>query len=243
MDSSAVLTVTNLCFSYPDKADVLRKLSLRVRKGDRLGIVGSNGCGKTTFFLLICGLLTPDQGGIVILGKPVETGTFRSDVGLVFQNSDDQLFSPSVQDDVAFGVENMGLPPEEVTCRVAEALRLTGTQHLADRPPHHLSGGEKRMVAIAGVIAMRPQVVIYDEPTANLDLRARRRLIQFLQQCRETLLVSSHDLEFVLEMCDRVVVMHEGFIVADGVPRQIMSDPVLMETHGLEVPYSLIGRC
>lgn len=243
MVDSLVLTVTNLCFSYPDKPEVLRKVSLQVKKGDRLGIIGNNGCGKTTFFMLVCGVLAAEQGEIVLLGKPVKTGGFCPDVGLVFQNPNDQIFSASVWDDVAFGLENMGLPPEEVKHRATEALMLTGTQYLAHRPPHHLSGGEKRMVAIAGVIAMRPQVVIYDEPTANLDLRARRRLIQFLQQSQETLLISSHDLEFVLEVCDRVVVMNEGCIIADGAPRSIMSDSVLMETHGLEIPHSLTTQC
>jgi cobalt/nickel transport system ATP-binding protein len=134
----------------------------------------------------------------------------------------------------------MGLSDEQVARRVQDALALTGMQALADRPPHHLSGGEKRMVAIAGVLAMEPRIVIYDEPSANLDLRARRRLIQFLQRSPQTMLISSHDLEFILEVCDRVLLLDDGEIVADGHPAHIMNDEGLMTRHGLEKPHSLI---
>ncbi|WAL58345.1 energy-coupling factor ABC transporter ATP-binding protein [Thermocoleostomius sinensis] len=233
------IAITDLCFSYPDNPDVLRHITLNICQGDRVGLIGYNGCGKTTLFLLICGVLTPSSGEIRLLNQRVRPGTFYPEIGLVFQNPDDQLFSASVWDDVAFAPQNMGLLDDEVHQRVTEALAITGVQELATRPPHHLSGGQKRMVAIAGILAMRPQIIIYDEPTANLDLRARRRLIQFLQQSQETLLIASHDLEFVLEVCDRVVLMDEGQIVADGNPRQLMSDIELMEKHGLERPYSL----
>jgi cobalt/nickel transport system ATP-binding protein len=140
---------------------------------------------------------------------------------------------------VAFGPENMGLSPEEVNHRVERALTLTGVKELAPRPPHHLSGGEKRMVAIAGVLAMQPQLVIYDEPSANLDALARRRLIQFLQAASETMLISSHDLEMILEVCDRVILMVGGKIIADGIPEKIMGNQQLMEASGLEKPHSL----
>jgi len=242
LETAEVIAITDLCFSYPDRADVLQHINLTINQGDRLGIIGYNGCGKTTLFLLVCGILTPSAGQIRLLNHLVVPGAFYPEIGLVFQNPDDQLFSASVWDDVAFAPQNMGLSVEEVRQRVDAALVTTGVQELAHRPPHHLSGGEKRMVAIAGVLAMRPQVIIYDEPTANLDLRARRRLIQFLQQSQETLLISSHDLEFVLEVCDRVVLMDDGQIVADGTPHQIMTDIELMAQHGLEVPYSLQCR-
>jgi cobalt/nickel transport system ATP-binding protein len=238
--TAIAIAITNLCFSYPDNPNVLNHINLVVHQGERLGIIGYNGCGKTTLFLSICGVLAPNAGEIYLLNQPVQPGAFHSTVGLVFQNPDDQLFSASVWDDVAFAPQNMGLTPEEVEQRVAEALAITGMQELALRPPHHLSGGQKRMVAIAGILAMRPQVILYDEPTANLDLRSRRRLIQFLQQSSETLLISSHDLEFVLEVCDRVVLMNEGQIIADGDPRQVMSNAELMERYGLEKPHSLI---
>lgn len=237
--AEVVIATTDLRFSYPDKADVLKSIDLKIHKGDRLGIIGHNGCGKTTLFLLICGVLTATGGEIRLLDQIVRPGAFYPQVGLVCQHPDDQLFSASVWEDVAFAPQNMGLSPLEVEQRVTQALEITGMAALADRPPHHLSGGEKRMVAIAGVLAMHPQILIYDEPTANLDLRARRRLIQFLQQSQETLVISSHDLEFILEVCDRVVLMDNGAIVADGRPDQLMRDPVLMEQHGLEIPHSL----
>lgn len=243
LEAAGVITITDLCFSYPDRADVLQQINLTINQGDRLGIIGHNGCGKTTLFLLICGILTPSSGKIHLLDQVVTPGAFYPEVGLVFQNPDDQLFSASVWDDVAFAPQNMGLATEEVQQRVAIALATTGVQELANRPPHHLSGGEKRMVAISGVLAMHPQIIIYDEPTANLDLRARRRLIRFLRQSQETLLISSHDLEFVLEVCDRVALMDDGQIVADGPPHQLMQNIELMERHGLEVPYSLTSTC
>ena len=159
---------------------------------------------------------------------------------MVFQNPDDQLFCPSVWDDVAFGPRNLGLAKEEVEARVTDALSFTGGLELAGRPPHHLSGGEKRMVSIAGVLAMHPQLLIYDEPTSNLDIRSRRRLIHFLQASQETMLIASHDLEFILEVCDRVVLMDEGRFVVNGEPREVLGDAELMEAHGLERPHSLV---
>jgi cobalt/nickel transport system ATP-binding protein len=237
--TEAAIAISHLSFSYPNRTHVLQNITLQVKQGDRLGIIGHNGCGKTTLFLLICGILKPCAGEICLLNQIVQPGVFYPEIGLVFQNPDDQLFSACVWDDVAFAPQNMGLSPTEVEQRVTEVLSITGVAELADRPPHHLSGGEKRMVAIASILAMRPQIIIYDEPTANLDLRARRRLIQFIQQSSGTLLISSHDLEFILEVCDRVILMDTGRIVADGTPQEIMSDIHLMTTHGLEIPYSL----
>jgi cobalt/nickel transport system ATP-binding protein len=189
---------------------------------------------------MTCGVLKPTTGAIRLFGQPMAYGDFRPEIGLVFQNSDDQLFSPSVRDDVAFGPQNLGLSKAEVDARVEEALTTAGVLDLADRPPHHLSGGEKRMVAVAGVLAMCPKLVIYDEPSSSLDMRSRRRLIRFLQASTGTLLIASHDLEFVLEVCDRVVLLDEGRIVADGLPRDILGDADLMDAHGLERPHSLV---
>jgi len=235
-----VLAVSDLWFSYPDKPDVLKGMSLNVMPGERVGIIGPNGSGKTTLFMGICGVLKPSAGEITVLGKSVSDTDFRPDVGLVFQNPDDQLFCPSVRDDVAFGPQNMGLPKDEVQARVTEALTAVGELALADRPAHHLSGGEKRMVAVATVLAMHPRLVLYDEPSASLDIRSRRHLIRLLQKSPETMLVASHDLELVLELCDRVVLMDKGSIVADGPPAVIMADEKLMEAHGQEKPHSLI---
>lgn len=234
------LTVSGLCFSYPDRQDVLKDVSLKVMPGEKVGLIGPNGSGKTTLFLNICGILKPSAGEIVVLGKAVANGNFRSEVGLVFQNPDDQLFCPSVRDDVAFGPQNMRLSRDQVEARVNEALSVVGAVELAARSPHHLSGGEKRMVSIAGVLAMRPRFLMYDEPSANLDIRCRRRLIRLLQASKETILIASHDLELILEICRRVVLMDEGYIVVDGDAREIMLGDKLMEAHGQERPHSLM---
>ena len=238
--TGTVLAVSELWFSYSDTPDVLQNINLEVMPGERVGLIGPNGSGKTTFFLTVCGVLKPSAGEMLVLGMPVVNGDFRPDVGLVFQNPDDQLFCPSVRDDVAFGPRNMGLSKDEVEARVMEALSIVGGMKLADRPSHHLSEGEKRMVSIAGVLSMRPELVVYDEPSANLDIRSRRRLIRLLQASQETILVASHDLELILEVCSRIVLIDGGRIVADGNPREIMSDDRLMEAHGQEKPHSLV---
>ncbi|KJS11474.1 MAG: hypothetical protein VR67_13150 [Peptococcaceae bacterium BRH_c8a] len=234
------LETVGLAFTYPDQRPVLREVNLTIRPGERVGIIGPNGAGKTTLFMLSCGVLKPTAGEVRLFGKPVVTGDFHPEVGMVFQNQNDQLFCPSVQDDVAFGPRNLGLSGDEVAERVREAFTVTGIGDLAERPPHHLSGGEKRLVAIAGVLAMRPKLVIYDEPTSNLDIRYRRRLINFLQNSRETLIIASHDLEFILEVCTRVVLLHGGTIKTGGNPYDILGDIYLMEEHGLERPHSLV---
>ena len=234
------LALRKLTFAYPRQNPILRALDLEIVPGERVGLIGPNGTGKTTLFLLICGVLKPTSGDIVLYDQEMRYGEFRPEIGLVFQNPDDQLFSPSVRDDIAFGPQNLGLSKTEVDIRIAESLRITNTFDLAGRPPHHLSGGEKRMVAIAGVLAMRPRFVIYDEPSSNLDIRARRRLIQFLQASSETLLIASHDLEFVLEVCSRVLLLDDGRIVADGAPRDVLGEDSLMRAHGLERPHSLV---
>jgi cobalt/nickel transport system ATP-binding protein len=239
MENGYALVVDGLTSSYPDNPRVLQDVSLKLKPGERVGIIGPNGAGKTTLFLSVCGVLKPEGGEIVLFDEPLVPGHFRPEIGMVFQNSDDQLFSPSVRDDVAFGPQNLGLSKEEVAARVEQALSTTGVTDLADRPPHHLSGGEKRMVSIAGVLAMQPKLIIYDEPSANLDIRSRRRLIRFLKKTSEALLLASHDLELVLEVCDRVMLIDNGVVVTNGNPREVMVDVTLMEAHGLERPHSL----
>ena len=234
------IALQDVFFSYPDTPGILQGVNLTIRERERVGLIGHNGCGKTTLFMLICGMLPPQTGTIHLFDKPVHPNEFHSEVGLLFQDPEDQLFSPSVRDDIAFGPQNLGLSEAEIHERVEASLDLTGTKLLADRPPHHLSGGEKQMVAIAGLLAMCPRVLLYDEPTASLDLRTRRRLIRFLQQSDETMLLASHDLEFLLEVCDRVVLLDEGHIIADGDPVDVMSNQEMMEAHGLEKPHSLI---
>lgn len=239
MNEFTALSINNLRFAYPDSPEVLRGIDLEIAPGEHVGLIGPNGAGKTTLFLSICGVLKPTAGCVKLFGEAVQAGKFHPKVGLVFQYPDDQIFSPSVRDDIAFGPLNMGLPQPEVDQRVDETLTRFALTELADRPPHHLSGGQKRTVAIAGVQTMHPELVIYDEPSANLDIRSRRRLINYLTASPETTLVSSHDLELILEVCQRVFLLDGGQIIAHGPTQEIMAQSELMEAHGLERPHSL----
>jgi cobalt/nickel transport system ATP-binding protein len=233
------LAISGLTFAYPKRDDLFKDFDLQIYSGEKVGMIGPNGSGKTTLFLLTCGILPAKSGEIGIFGEPMEVGKFSSDIGLVFQNADDQLFTTCVRDDVAFGPKNMGLKQTEIAERVHQSLAATGTEDFIERVPQNLSGGEKGMVAIATVLAMRPRLILYDEPSASLDLRSRRRLIEFLQQSQETLLMSTHDLELVLEVCDRVLLLDKAAIVAEGEPAEVMGDAELMKTHGLEKPHAL----
>ena len=236
----SIVEVKNLEFKYPDTGRVISNISFSLEKGQRCGIIGPNGAGKTTLFHLMCGLLAPSSGSILINTTPVEHNTFNPSIGYVFQNTDDMLFTASVYEDISFGPLNLGLDIQVVKDRVQAAMEITGTSQLKDRPPHHLSGGEKRMVAIASVIAMQPEIVIYDEPTSELDMRARRNLIRFLHNSHETMLIASHDLEFILETCSRVLLINGGELVTGGTPSEIMKDQELMLQNGLERPHSLL---
>lgn len=238
--TQSALSISGLSFSYTDSPGVLKRIDLEVAVGERVGLIGPNGAGKTTLFLVICGVLKPESGVVSLLDKPVTNGRFNPEVALVFQNPDDQLFCPSVREDISFGPRNMGLDEAEVEARVKDALSIVDGEHFAERPVHHLSEGEKRIISIAGVLAMRPRLIMYDEPSASLDIRSRRRLIRLLQSFRETFLLASHDLELVLEVCDRVVLIDDGVVIADGKPRDIMGDKGLMEAHGQEKPHSLM---
>ena len=234
-----ILQLQDVSFAYAGGPEILRQLNIHIAAGERVGLVGPNGAGKSTLFLLCTGLLAPTAGHIQLLGQPVHKGQFRSEVGLVFQHTDDQLFCPTVWEDICFGPRNMGLSEAEVAQRAEAALAATGAQKLAQREIHHLSGGEKRLVAIAGILAMRPELIIYDEPSTGLDMRTRRRLIPILQQSAPTLLIASHDLELLLEVCTRVLLLDEGRIVADGAPAEILGNEALMQAHGQEKPHSL----
>ena len=232
------LTINNLQFAYPE-TNVLQGINLNIEQGEHIGVIGPNGVGKTTLFHTICGILKPTDGSVELFGNPVKSGQFHPEVGLVFQYPDDQLFSPTVWDDVLFGPLNMGLERQQAESQTEQALQETNMLQFRDRAPHHLSGGQKRMIAIAGIRAMQPKVVLYDEPSANLDIRSRRQLINFIKSSPETVLVSSHDLELILEVSQRVILIDDGQIIADGIPSDIMSNDSLMEDHGLERPHSL----
>lgn len=237
-EDNLALNINNLDYNR-NQQKIINNVNLQVYQQQKIGVIGPNGAGKTTLFLLMCGILSPSGGTIYLFNQKVQSGKFYPDIGLVFQNPNDQLFCPTVREDVAFGPSNMGLNTTEINERVEKALFLTGMLPLAHRVPYQLSGGEKCMVAIATVLAMQPSVVLYDEPSASLDLRARRRLINFLQSAQQAYLIASHDLELILETCDRLILLSGGKIMADGIPKQIMSDRQLMEENCLEVPPSL----
>jgi cobalt/nickel transport system ATP-binding protein len=232
-----------LCFAYPPGILALNGLTFAVQPGENVGLVGPNGAGKTTLFLCLTGVLAPRSGVVRIGGldvsDPGQRRKLPETVGIVFQNSDDQLFSTTVLDDVAFGPLNLGLGTDEARGRAEEALSRVGMAGQGGRIPFHLSGGEKRRVALAGVLAMRPSALLLDEPSMFLDPRGRRELISLLNGLGGTKLIASHDLELILATCRRALVLDAGRIVADGEATTILGDACLMEAHGLEVPASL----
>ncbi len=232
------IEVDHLSFSYPDGHAALRDVSLRISPGEKVALAGPNGAGKSTLILHLNGILKGD-GQVTVCGLPVEEknlGRVRAAVGLVFQNPDDQLFSPTVFDDVAFGPLYQGLGREEVEQRVTSALAAVRMNDYARRVSHHLSTGEKKRIAIATVLSMEPEILVLDEPTAGLDPRARRALINLLRGLPLTMLVSSHDLAMARELLPRMVIMDEGKIVADGQTQDLLKDEQLLEAHGLEKP-------
>lgn len=240
--SHHLVEVRDLWFSYPDGTEALKGVSFSITHGAAVAIIGSNGAGKSTLLQHLNGYLMPVKGEVRVGDYPLtpETvGSVRRSVGMVFQDADDQLFMPTVFEDVAFGPLNMGLPESEVEKRVSEALERVGMTHLRERPPYKLSAGEKRAVAIASVLAMLPDVLVMDEPSSNLDPRGRRRLIELLKSFEHTRIIATHDLELVVELCPRVIVMDHGSIIADGPALKLLSDELLMTAHGLEVPHMI----
>lgn len=235
-----MIDVEALSFRYPDGQLALNNVTLRVSLGEKVALIGPNGAGKSTLLLHLNGVLRTPTGRIRINGLPLTDSTLgqiRAWVGLVFQNPDDQLFSPRVYQDVAFGPLHMGLPEAEVRARVARALDAVGMNGSADRISYHLSSGEKKRVALATVLSMDPKVLILDEPSAGLDPRARRSLIQLLASFEgQTMLISTHDMRLAYTLCSRVIVLDEGQVVADGPAAELLMDQKLMEEHGLETP-------
>lgn len=233
------IDVERLTFAYPDGHEALRDVSLSIQPCEKVALVGPNGAGKSTLILHLNGILKSKQGKVQVCGLELNDANLRrirAMVGMVFQSPDDQLFSPTVYDDVAFGPLYQGLPPQEVEQRVREALEAVRMSDYADRVSHHLSVGEKKRIAIATVLSMQPEVLVLDEPTAGLDPRARRSLINLLRELPLTMLVSTHDMLMVQELFERTIVMDEGWVVSDGPTAELMSDPALLEAHGLEKP-------
>jgi cobalt/nickel transport system ATP-binding protein len=237
------IQVSDLTYAYPHGPTALDGVSFEVAAGESVGLIGPNGAGKTSLFLCLAGVILPQAKALRVCGLDPRDATERrrlpACVGVVFQNSDDQLFNATVFDDVAFGPLNLCLPADEVRKRTAEALAAAALTGLEERPPFHLSGGEKRRVALAGVLAMRPQVLLLDEPSQHLDPRGRREFIRLINGLAGTKIIASHDLELILQTCPRVVLLDGGRLITEGPARTLLADAALMEKHGLEAPYSL----
>ena len=234
--------VRNLHFSYPDGHEALKDISFTIVHGESVGIIGVNGAGKSTILMLLMGILFPDSGEVLIGDVHLTKKTLpmiRQRVGMVFQNPDDQLFMTNIYDDVAFGPRNYKLDEKEVESRVMGALELVGISELKNRAPFRLSGGEKRAASIACVLSMQPDVLIMDEPTSALDPKARRRVISLLNSFTHTKIITSHDLDLVLETCQRVIVVKNGKITADGATNEILTNSELLDSCGLELPLSI----
>ncbi len=243
--STPVLDVRRLAYAYPDGHQALYGVDLHVHRGERVALLGPNGAGKTTLVLHLNGILTAGSGTVAVSGLPVAKANLleiRRRVGIVFQDPDDQLFLGTVRQDVAFGPANLGLRGEELDRRVLEALDQVGMADFVDRPPHHLSFGQRRRVAVATVLAMRPEILVLDEPSSNLDPASRRELAEILRGLDVTLLMVTHDLPYALELCPRSVVLSDGSVVADGPTYDLLTDDRLMHSHRLELPVGFDPR-
>ncbi|GLX95801.1 ABC transporter ATP-binding protein [Herbidospora sp. NBRC 101105] len=234
------LDVRDLAYAYPDGTQALFGVTLSIARGERVALLGPNGAGKTTLVMHLNGILTAGHGEVSVAGLPVRKENLkevRRRVGLVFQDPDDQLFMPTVREDVAFGPANMGLRGADLDQAVVTALEKVGMADVIDRPPHHLSFGQRRRVAVATVLAMDPEILVLDEPSSNLDPASRRELAEILRGLDVTVLMVTHDLPYAMELCDRSVILSGGVIAADGPTREILADADLLAEHRLELPY------
>jgi cobalt/nickel transport system ATP-binding protein len=235
-----VIRVADLVFTYPDGTTALDGMSLEVHDGERVAVLGPNGAGKTTFALHLNGLHRSTSGEVAVDGlvlSDATIGEIRRRVGHVFQDPDDQLFMPTVAEDVGFGPANLGVTGHELAHRIEAALAAVGMGGAADRAPHHLSGGERRRVAVATVLSMQPSILVLDEPTSNLDPASRRELVDVLQSLDVAQLMITHDLPFALEVCERAVIIRDGRVVADGRTGDLLTDADLLAENRLELPY------
>jgi cobalt/nickel transport system ATP-binding protein len=242
--TTPVLDVRGLAFAYPDGHQALFGVDLHVHRGERVALLGPNGAGKTTLVLHLNGILEAGAGTVSVSGLPVVRENHlevRRRVGIVFQDPDDQLFMPTVRDDVAFGPANLGLRGEALEARIATALEAVAMSEFADRAPHHLSFGQRRRVAIATVLAMEPEILVLDEPSSNLDPTSRRELGELVSSLDVTVLMVTHDLPFALQLCERSVILSDGVVAADGPTRTILDDEGLLKAHRLELPWGFTG--
>ena len=236
-----LLKIEHLSFSYEKGQQVLSDINLVAKDGESIGIIGSNGIGKSTLMKLLVGLYLDYEGTLEVAGHKVNKKNLnhvREHIGYVFQDSDSQLFLSTVEDDVAFGPQNYGLSNEEVEKRVTEALKKVHIEELRKKHTYKLSGGEKKLAAIATILSMEPDIIIMDEPSIALDPRNRRNLIGILNEINSLKLITSHDLDFILDTCERTILLDEGTIIADGKTEELLRDKELLETHGLELPLS-----
>ena len=236
------LVIEDLAFAYPDGNQALFGVNLKVKRGERVALLGPNGAGKTTLILHLNGILNSGHGRVFVADKLVDTKDkdglkqIRSKIGIVFQDPDDQLFMPTVGQDVAFGPYNMGARDSELEKIVNEALSLVGMLEYKDRPPHHLSFGQRRRVAVATVLAMKPEILVLDEPSSNLDPASRRELADILRSLEITMIMVTHDLPYAYELCERSLILSGGVIAADGKTRELLMDVELLKKHRLEMP-------
>jgi cobalt/nickel transport system ATP-binding protein len=240
--AETIISVKNIRFSYPAGIKAINDVSLEIKRGERVALLGPNGSGKSTLILLIAGLLTPQKGEIRVLNEQTTSKAFqklRQKIGIVFQDPDDQLFNQTVIEDVAYGPKNLGLPKEQIQERCTHILEDIGINHLRDRPPHRLSFGEKKKVSLATALVLRPELLILDEPTANLDLASRRSLIDMLNALNAegtTIVVSTHDVEALPELVDRVIIVSHGSLLGEGEIHSVLQNASLLESAGLEPP-------
>ncbi|NYI80985.1 energy-coupling factor ABC transporter ATP-binding protein [Nocardioides panzhihuensis] len=238
--TTPVLDVRGLAFAYPDGHQALFGVDLHVHRGERVALLGPNGAGKTTLVLHLNGIHLAGAGSVTVSGLPVTKANIkeiRRRVGIVFQDPDDQLFMGTVREDVAFGPANLGLRGEALDAKVTEALTKVGMEEFADRPPHHLSFGQRRRVAVATVLAMDPEILVLDEPSSNLDPASRRELADILRDLDVTVLMVTHDLPYALELCGRSVILDGGVVAAEGRTVDVLSNADLMRAHRLELPF------
>ena len=239
MTAPPIIELRDVAFAYPDGHVALDGVTWSVAAGERVAILGPNGAGKSTLCLHLNGILRPQSGDVLVGGTRVDDATMldvRRRVGVVFQDPDDMLFMPTVAQDIAFGPANLGVSEPQLTQRVDWALDLVGMRGSKDRPPHHLSFGQRKRVAAAAVLAMQPDVLVLDEPSSNLDPRSRREFAEILESLEQTLVMVTHDLPYAWRLCDRAVIVDHGKVVADGSMREIMADAALLAAHDLELP-------
>ena len=242
MSSTPSLLIENLAFAYPDGNQALYGVNLRIEKGERVALLGPNGAGKTTLVMHMNGIHPTAHGNVEVAGQLVNSGdkesikVIRSKVGIVFQDPDDQLFMPTVGEDIAFGPYNMGKRGAELDAIVDDALQLVGMSEFKERPPHHLSFGQRRRVAVATVLAMKPEILVLDEPSSNLDPASRRELADILRSLDITMVMVTHDLPYAYDLCERSVILSGGIIVADSSTHEILTDSALLAANRLELP-------